>query len=73
MSPSDRPLIYTNLGNMPVDELQLHVRWEETPEYVKLVEYYTLNGEIVRESAHALSRKGVEMAGENEPADELQP
>lgn len=58
--PADiTPLIHTTRGNLPIAELQLGVRWEETSEYVKLVETYTYEGEIVRESAHVLSRRGV--------------
>lgn len=57
------PLVWTSKGNLPAAQLHYEVRWEETPEYVKLVETYSLDGEVVRESAHALSRQGLGMSG----------
>lgn len=57
-SPTDEPLIYTNKGNLPIASLQYSTHWEDAPEYVKLVERYMLDGEVVRESAHILSKRG---------------
>lgn len=52
-STAETPLIWTSKGNLPVEVLQYTPRWEVTAEYVKFVEVYTLDGEIVRENAHA--------------------
>lgn len=56
---NDVPLIHTLRGNLPIADLTYDVRWEDTPEYTKLVETYSLNGEVVRESAHVLSKRGM--------------
>lgn len=56
---SDKPLIYTTRGNMPVDALTYSTRWEVGADYTKLVETYTLDGEVVRESAHVLTHRGI--------------
>lgn len=53
----DEPLIFTSRGNLPIASLQYATRWEETPTYTKFVETYSLNGEVVRESAHVLGKK----------------
>lgn len=53
------PLIYTSRGNLPVASLQYVTRWEDAPDYIKFVEIYTLDGEIVRESAHVYSKRGL--------------
>lgn len=52
------PLIHTTLGNLPVADLDYDVRWEDAPDYVKMVETYRLRGEIVRESAHVMMKRG---------------
>jgi hypothetical protein len=54
------PMIYTTKGNLPVAGLEYLTSWQETEDYVKFVEIYKLNGEVVRESAHVLSRHGVD-------------
>lgn len=56
---TEAPMIYTTKGNMPVADLEYLTAWQETEDYVKFVEIYKLNGEVVRESAHVLSRHGV--------------
>ena len=61
----DEPLIYTLKGNLPVGSLEYETRWENAPEYIKLVETYKLDGEIVRESAHVYAKRG--MAFEAQP------
>lgn len=53
------PLIYTSLGNLPVASLDYGTRWEDMPDYIKFVEIYTLDGEVVRESAHVYSKRGL--------------
>lgn len=53
------PLIHTIHGNLPISELTYEVTWEDSPEYTKMVETYRRDGEIVRQSAHVLSRIGL--------------
>lgn len=60
---NQEPLIFTSKGNLPLASLHHEVAWEDTPDYVKFVERFRLDGEIVKESAHVLARKGVEMIG----------
>lgn len=57
---SDEPLIYTSKGNVPVSSLEHYVQWDDTPEYVKFREVFKdkATGEVVKESAHVLTRKG---------------
>lgn len=61
---TDEPLVWTTKGNVPASRLQYETAWEDTPAYVKLVERYRLDGEIVRESAHVLARHGTAISGE---------
>lgn len=61
------PLIYTIKGNLPISSLQLTVKWEVDPgNFVKCIELYTLEGEVVRESAHVLSLEGHSITAEAE-------
>ena len=53
------PLIWTTLGNLPMASMQYATRWEETDEYTKLFETYSLDGQIVRESVHILLKSGL--------------
>ena len=55
----DAPLIYTSHGNLPVASLQYATRWEDAPDYIKFVEVYLLDGEVVRESAHVYAKRGL--------------
>lgn len=55
----DVPLIWTTKGNVPADGLVYTTRWEVTDDYTKLVETYSFEGEIVRESAHVLAHTGL--------------
>lgn len=66
--PAEVPMIWTSKGNLPVDILEYSVLWEEPPAepgqlpiYTKFSEIYKLNGEIVKQSAHVLSRQGPTM------------
>lgn len=54
------PLVYTTKGNLPADSLMYSTKWVVDPEYIKFVEIYTLDGEVVRESAHVLTRTGID-------------
>ncbi len=53
------PLIYTSRGNLPIASMTYETRWEDAPEYLKFVETYSLNGEVVRESAHVYAKRGL--------------
>jgi hypothetical protein len=54
---TDVPLIYTSKGNLPVDSLRYSTSWENTDDYVKLTETYSLDGEVVKQSAHVMAKK----------------
>jgi hypothetical protein len=53
------PMIYTTQGNLPISSLIYATRWEVTDDYTKLVETYSLGEEVVRESAHVLTKRGM--------------
>ena len=55
----DVPLIYTSKGNLPEADLQFEPIWEDAPDYTKLRLVYRLDGEIVKESAFVLSKRGL--------------
>lgn len=52
----DVPLIYTSIGNLPIDSLKYSYQWEDTPEYTKFTETYSKDGIIVKQSSHVYSR-----------------
>lgn len=53
------PLIYTTKGNIPIEGLEYKTKWDHCPDrYVKFVEIYLLDGEVVKESAHVLDLTG---------------
>lgn len=57
---NDTPLIWTTRGNLPLADLAYAVRWEDTPDYIKLIETYTAgDGEVVKESAHVYAKRGM--------------
>lgn len=58
----DEPLIFTSKGNVPVSSLEYYIAWEDKPDYVKFREVYKdkATGEVVREDAHVLARRGQE-------------
>lgn len=53
------PLIHTSRGNLPIASLQYATRWEDAEDYIKFVERYSLDGEVVRESAHVYAKRGL--------------
>ena len=55
----DEPLIYTSKGNLPISTLQYETEWDVSDTYIKFVERYRLNGEIVKEGAHVYCKQGV--------------
>lgn len=48
----DTPLIWTNKGNLPVENLEYSSQWFETDDHIKLVETYILEGEVVKQNVH---------------------
>lgn len=60
MPSQEIPLIWTTRGNQPVADLAYAVRWEDSPEYLKMVETYTAkDGVVVKESAHVYAKRGM--------------
>lgn len=64
---SDTPLIYTIKGNLPVENLRYEPHWEDTEDYIKFVETYYLGDEVVKQSAHVYSKRGVSSAALLQP------
>ena len=60
---TEAPLIYTARGNLPVASLTHHVEWKVTPEQIVFIEAYSLDGEIVKQSAHVHVLTGTEIIG----------
>lgn len=58
MAPNE-PMIHTSHGNLSIAALVYAVRWEDAEEYLKFVETYSLDGEVVRESAHVYAKRGL--------------
>lgn len=58
------PLIYTSKGNLPIASLGYETRWVQTDDYIKFIETYRLDGEVVRESAHVLGKKPLDLVPE---------
>lgn len=57
------PMIWTAKGNLPIASLTYRPRWEDTEDYVKFVEQYLLGEEVVKVSAHVLTKKPIDFAG----------
>lgn len=62
----DEPLIYTTKGNLPIASLEYSHKWEDEPGYLKFIETYTLDGEVVKQSAHVLMKTGLAIGAELE-------
>jgi len=62
----DEPLIYTTKGNLPIAALEYSHKWEDLETCIKFSETYTLDGEIVKQSAHVLMKTGSVMGVEQE-------
>lgn len=54
----DTPLIFTTKGNLPIDSLEYSHKWEDLETCIKFSETYTLDGEVVKQSAHVLLKQG---------------
>lgn len=61
----DTPLIWTSKGNLPLSDLVYSHAWEDADEYMKFSETYTLDGEVVKQSAHVYAKRGLVMGGQN--------
>lgn len=62
----DTPLIYTLKGNLPIDVLEYSHKWEERDTCYVFSEIYTLDGEMVKESANILMKTGQAIGAELE-------
>lgn len=60
--PEKVPLIWTKHGNMPIAYLRYEHEWVDHPEYIKFIERYYLGAELVKESAHVLKKKGLDLS-----------
>ena len=58
------PLIYTTRGNLPISSLKYSTKWEDTPDYTKLIESYEIDGEVVRQSVHVFGRKPLDLTAQ---------
>lgn len=61
---SQAPLIFTTLGNIPVENLEYSTEWHISADEVGFRETYTLNGEVVKQSVHIQKLKGQEMGAD---------
>ena len=57
------PLIYTSKGNLPIESLAYETEWAVNDDFIKFVERYRLDGEVVKESAHVYDKRGVIAGG----------
>lgn len=64
MNEDDKPLIWTTHGNLLASSLVHDVQWDDTELYVKCTQSYYLGGELVRQDAHVLAKKGQHAAGQ---------
>lgn len=60
------PLIYTIKGNLPIASLEYSHKWEDLETCIKFSETYTLDGEVVKQSAHVLMKTGLSVGAELE-------
>ena len=66
MAATEDPLIYTTKGNLPIASLDYSHQWENLDTDIKFSETYTLNGEVVKQSAHVLMKTGLAIGAELE-------
>lgn len=57
----DAPLVFTSLGNLPIDSLEYFHSWEDAEGYIKFIEGYKLNGEVIKQAVHVYLKKGQEI------------
>ncbi len=57
---TEKPLIWTAKGNLPIEELTYQTAWDVQENYIKFVErYLDASGEVVKESAHVYDKLGL--------------
>ena len=57
---TDKPLIWTTKGNVPIEDLTYQTAWDVSDAYIKFVErYLDASGEVVKESAHVYDKVGI--------------
>lgn len=54
----DTPLIFTTLGNVPIDSLEFSTQWEDSAQFTKFIETYKRDGVVVKQSAHVMVKNG---------------
>ena len=52
-NPTDIPLIFTTLGNIPVAALEYKTEWINDPKYIMFIEKWYLGEELVKSNSHA--------------------
>ena len=57
----NEPLIYTTKGNLLVSQLCYGTQWIDCDDYTKLIETYTLNGEVVKQSVHVMGKQKLDI------------
>ena len=53
------PLVYTTKGNLPISTLEYFHSWEDSETYIKFIQGYKLEGEVVKQEAHIYLKKGI--------------
>ena len=53
------PLVYTTKGNLPISTLEYFHSWEDSENYMKFIQGYKLEGEVVKQEAHVYLKKGM--------------
>lgn len=62
----DKPLAFTTKGNLPIDSLEYFHYWEDAEGYIKFIEGYKLDGEVVKQAAHVYVKTGQEIGAKVE-------
>lgn len=57
-------LVFTSKGYMLASQLEYLTEWQDTEDFLKFHEGYLLDGEVVKNSCHAYSKKPLTAAGE---------
>lgn len=62
-NPSDEPLIFTALGNMPEKALEYKTEWLHDPKYIMFLEKWYLGEELVKSNAHTYAFNPFDQVG----------
>ena len=60
---NEKPLIHTIKGNLPISDLEYRTKWTDDEDNTIFQETYLLDGEVVRQSVHVMSKRGVLATG----------